>query len=242
LSEIDANSNADSADLNSSNPKLPNLNELNYNEKIDALTSNIQLLIDSKSNMERGFQSERKNLYNEREELKTKVESLRQENEKSSEAYEARIKELRVSLKQSQAEREKLASDLNMNLKVKSAEQENKILSMQEENQSILLNLRNENNAIKLKFKNLTKQFENKCEEVGQCGRELDAERVQHSGELQKKEELLCDLRERLSHTENSSELRIGNLEGKINELCTIISKYESGVSQKTISSYLKSQ
>jgi len=91
-------------------------------------------------------------------------------------------------------------------------------------------------------LKNLTKQFENKCEEVVQCGRELSAEKAQHGEEMQRKEELLGDLRDRLSHAENSSELRIGNLEGKINELCTIISKYENGDGQKLMNGYLKKQ
>ena len=58
-------------------------------------------------------------------------------------------------------------------IKVKTAEQDNKISSLQEENQAILINLRNENNELKSKIKNLNKQFENKCEEVPQCGTEF---------------------------------------------------------------------
>lgn len=41
---------------------------------------------------------------------------------------------------------------------------------MNDETQAILITLRNENNDLKLKLKNLNKQFENKCEEVVQCG------------------------------------------------------------------------
>lgn len=58
-------------------------------------------------------------------------------------------------------------------IKLKSSEQDNKISSMQEENQAILISLRNENNELKSKIKNLNKQFENKCEEVVQCGAEF---------------------------------------------------------------------
>ena len=55
-------------------------------------------------------------------------------------------------------------------LKSKSVEQDSKISSMQEETLSLLISLRNENNDLKSKLKNLNKQFENKCEEVVQCG------------------------------------------------------------------------
>jgi hypothetical protein len=44
-----------------------------------------------------------------------------------------------------------------------------KNLAVQEENLSLLANYRNENNELKFKIKNLTKQFENKCEELVQC-------------------------------------------------------------------------
>jgi hypothetical protein len=64
LSEVDAQSNADSTtDLDSSNNKfLANLNELNQEEKLNALTSNIQLLIENKSKLEQAFQAEKKKL------------------------------------------------------------------------------------------------------------------------------------------------------------------------------------
>lgn len=233
LSEIETHSNTDSVDLDSSNPKsvLSNLVEqgLNQEEKINALTSNIQLLIDSKSKLERGFQAERKKFIIDSDELKARLENFKADTEKKNDTYELRIKELRISFKQSQSEREKLTNDLNVLIKSKSAEQENKILNMQEENQSILLNLRNENNNLKQKFKNMVKQFENKCEEVIQCEKDTQELKLTHSEQIRKKEDMLVDIRERLQHSQNSSELRIRNLESKINELCLIISKYENG-------------
>lgn len=224
LSEIESQSNADSADLDSSNPKSlqQNLNDLNQEEKINALTSNIKLLIDSKSKLERGFQAERKKLKGETDEVKVKLENVKAE-------AESRIKELRVSLRQVQQEREKLSADLNSMSKSKSTEQESKILSMQEENQSILINFRNENNNLKQKLKQIVKQFDNKCEELAQWERDARHMRESHAGVLREKEDMLSDMRERLQHTQDSSELRIGNLEGKINELCTIIAKRENG-------------
>lgn len=221
LSEIETHSNADSADLEPS--KLAaNLNDLNQDEKIGALTNHIQLLIDAKSKLERGFQAERKKLRNDHDELKRKLDEM-------SQAYDVRVKEMKASLKQSQTDREKLTNDLASMVKSKSADQDNKILSMKEENQAILLNLRNENNQLKQKLKNLSKQFENKCEEVVQCGQECSNLKMTHKQQLKDKEESLSDLRDRLEHAQNSSELRIGNLESKINELCTIIAQNESG-------------
>ena len=99
---------------------------------------------------------------------------------------------------------------------------------MQEENQSILLSLRNENNSLKQKFKNIVKQFENKCEEVAQCEQDTRVLKQTHAEQTRDKEDMLADMRERLSHSQNSSELRIGNLESKINELCSIISTHET--------------
>ncbi len=57
------------------------------------------------------------------------------ESERALDAYESRLRELRISLKQAQGEREKLATDLTLMSKARSAEQDNKMLSMQEENQ-----------------------------------------------------------------------------------------------------------
>lgn len=235
LSEIETQSNADSADLDSSNPKSlqQNLNDLNQEEKINALTSNIQLLIDSKSKLERGFQAERKKLRAETDEVKVKLENVKAD-------AESRIKELRVSLRQVQQEREKLSADLNSMSKSKSTEQENKILSMQEENQSILINFRNENNSLKQKLKQIVKQFDNKCEELAQSERDGKHVRESHAEVLREKEDMLSDMRERLQHTQESSELRIGNLEGKINELCTIIAKKETGSGQDSSEVFAK--
>ena len=89
-------------------------------------------------------------------------------------------------MKQSQGEREKLSQDLNGMIKMKTNEQDSKIMSIQDtENQQLLLNLRNENNDYKLKMKNLSKQFDNKCEQVIQTEKELKKLKV-HKIYLQK--------------------------------------------------------
>jgi hypothetical protein len=111
---------------------------------------------------------------------------------------------------------------------------------MQEENQSILFGLRNENNNLKLKIKNLTKQFENKCEELTQCERDATNLKAVHSQQLKENEVNLMELRDRLHQAEKSSELRIGNLESKINELCSIIANYESNLSNKNMNTLTK--
>ena len=43
----------------------------------------------------------------------------------------------------------------------------------------------------------------------------------------------LVEARKRLQQTESGCELRIGNLESKINELCSIIATYESNSANK---------
>ena len=54
-------------------------------------------------------------------------------------------------------------------------------MSMNEETQTILIDLRNENNELKGKLKNLSKQFENKCEEVIQCDKDYKQFKVRFS-------------------------------------------------------------
>lgn len=115
-----------------------------------------------------------------------------------------------------------------MMLKAKSAEQENKILSMQEENQSLLLALRNENNSLKTKIKNLTKQFENKCEEVVQCGVQLATLKSVHEERTKQDESVLSELRAQLKQTETNSELRISSLESRISELCSMVARNQN--------------
>ena len=72
-------------------------------------------------------------------------------------------------MKQSQGDRENLTVELNNMIKFKQSEQDNKVMSIQEESQSVLMGLRAENNDLKMRIKNLSKQFENKCEELVQC-------------------------------------------------------------------------
>ncbi len=154
---------------------------------------------------------------------------------------------LRISLKQSQLDREKLTADINMMLKAKSAEQENKILSMHEENQALLLALRNENNDLKSKIKNLTKQFENKCEEVVQCGNQLFNLKSVHEERIKQDECIINELRAQLKQTEKNSETRISSLESKISELCSVVAHSENtnknnslnNIENKSYSSYL---
>ena len=94
--------------------------------------------------------------------------------------------------------------------------------------QAILVSFRNENNSLKQKLKQIVKQFDNKCEEVGQLERDRKHLSEGHAAVVREKEEMLSDLRERLQHAQKGSELRIGNLEGKISELCAVIARKEN--------------
>lgn len=132
------------------------LSEVDYQpdeDKVQALTANIQAVLENKTKMEQIYHAERKKLLVDLEELKQKFENFKLESDKSKETYENRVKELKISLKQSQLEREKLTQELNSMIKIKSSEQENKILSAQEETQGLLFNLRNENIDLKQKIK-----------------------------------------------------------------------------------------
>jgi hypothetical protein len=132
-------------------------------------------------------------------------------------------------LKQSQLEREKLNQDLNEMIKLKSTEQDSKIMSMNAENQQILFKLRNENNDLKTKVKNLSKQFDNKCEQVLQCENDMKMLKGSHEEQMRQDEESLNDLRIQLKETTRSSELRINDLEAKISQLCSTVASYENG-------------
>lgn len=99
---------------------------------------------------------------------------------------------------------------------------------MHEENQSLLLTLRNENNDLKFKLKNLTRQFENKCEEVVQCEKEYKNLKDVLDERSKQDESCVTDLRKQLKQSESTSETRISILEAKLSELCSLVAKYES--------------
>jgi len=71
----------------------------NQEDKIAALTSNIQLLISNKSKLEQNFQAERKKLRSDYDELNQKFETNKIEAEKQAESYEQRIKEVTIKIK-----------------------------------------------------------------------------------------------------------------------------------------------
>jgi hypothetical protein len=71
----------------------------NQEDKIAALTSNIQLLISNKSKLEQNFQAERKKLRSDYDELNQKFETNKIEAEKQAESYEQRIKEVIIKIK-----------------------------------------------------------------------------------------------------------------------------------------------
>lgn len=196
--------------------------------KIAALTSNIQVLLDTKSKMEASYQAEKKKLRIDLDDVKAKYDTIKNESDKISENYETKLKELRVSLKQSQTEREKLNQDLNDMIKLKSSEQESKIMLMNDENQTILFNLRNENIELKSKVKNLNKQFDNKCEQVIQCEYEIKKLKKINEDQIKRDELNLNDLRQQLKELTDSSQRRILDLESNISQLCSTIATYEN--------------
>lgn len=88
---------SDNDNINSKLQHAANLS--NQEDKIAALTSNIQLLISNKSKLEQNFQAERKKLRQEFDELNQKFENSKLDNEKNAELYESRIKEVKFNIK-----------------------------------------------------------------------------------------------------------------------------------------------
>lgn len=141
---------------------------------------------------------------------------------------------LKESLKKSQTDRDRLVQDLNAMIKSKSADQESKALSISEETQTLLVNLRNENMDLKSKLKNLNKQFENKCEEVIQCERELKSLKSFHEQQSKQDEQQIRQLNGELKELSSSSERRINDLEARLSEMCITIANYENATKHST--------
>jgi hypothetical protein len=147
------------------------------------------------------------NSQNDFEEMKMKYDTLRAATEKLDKLNEQRVKELKVQLSKSQSEREKLTIDMNNMLKqsknnadseTTSAAAASKHLPFNEETQALIFGLKNENADLKFKFKNITKQFENKCEELIQCEGELKKLKSLHDEQMRSDESQLKDLRSQL--------------------------------------------
>ena len=92
LSEQESTVSDSDNTINSKLQQAANLS--NQEDKIAALTSNIQLLISNKSKLEQNFQAERKKLRSGYDELNQKFETNKIEAEKQAESYEQRIKEV----------------------------------------------------------------------------------------------------------------------------------------------------
>jgi chromosome segregation ATPase len=203
-------------------------NKKNDDNKVSVLTSNIQLLLDNKSKMEKNYQAEKKKLRSDLEEAKGNIESLQNDSKRMKEEYEKKLQDLKGSLKQSQLDRDKLSQEVNTLLKSNSEFDEHKILSMHEEHQSILLNLRTENNDLRMKLKSISKQFDNKCEELIQCDKEMKQLKTFYDEQKQEMTRQVNNLRAELDDISSKSENRIEDLESRISEMYTKISSKES--------------
>ncbi|CAF0718628.1 unnamed protein product [Brachionus calyciflorus] len=210
-----------------------------HDDKIQTLTTNIQLLLDTKAKMELNYQAEKKKLKADLDDLKLKYDTLKQESDKQFESYEIRLKEVKTNLKQSQLEREKLTQELNSTIKInnnKSNDHQDLLTNNKNDNDSIILsnnNLRNENLELKQKIKNLTKQFDNKCEELIQTTNELKQFKLSHSEQIRHDETDLNNLRLQIKNLNELNERRVGELEARISDLCSTIAKYETTMRPK---------
>jgi hypothetical protein len=95
LSEQESNdSNASSLNKNTADKLNEAANAENNDAKIAALTTNIQVLLDSKSKLEANYLAEKKKLRADLDDLKTKYENLKNDSDKISDNYEIKLKEV----------------------------------------------------------------------------------------------------------------------------------------------------
>jgi DNA repair exonuclease SbcCD ATPase subunit len=215
------------SDLSDSEQKQKTQND--YESKIAALTDNIQVILDNKSKMEAAYLAEKKKLRQDCEEIKIKYENLKQATEKLDQTNETRLRDLKTHLKQSQNERDKLAQELSQMIKLKSSEN-NEInnTKFNEELQSVLFSHKQEINDLKQRLKNVTKQFENKCEELIQSDAELKKVKQLQAEKTKMDEKQIDDLRSELKMHQQSSQKRILDLENSLSEMCATVAKHES--------------
>ncbi len=60
------------------------------------MTTNIQVLLDSKSKLEANYLAEKKKLRADLDDMKTKYESLKKDSDKISDSYELKLKEVDI--------------------------------------------------------------------------------------------------------------------------------------------------
>lgn len=180
--------------------------------------------------------------------MRVKYENLKVSIEKLDKVNENKVKELKTQLKQSQGEREKLTQDLNNMIKVASPNKSeteggstNKE-TIEPSSNAAMHNLKVENMELKNKLKNLTRQFENKCEELVQSESEMRKQRSAHDEQIRQDEAQMADLRKQLKETNESSEKRIQDLETSLSQLCTTIANYETQLSSTKTSAPTKAK
>ncbi|RNA41477.1 DNA double-strand break repair Rad50 [Brachionus plicatilis] len=154
--------------------------------------------------------------------LTANIQVLLDNKAKMEEVYKAERKKLLGDYEEMRLRCEKYRLECDKKLEVAKSQAQ-----VQEESQNVIL-LRNENVDLKKKIKNLSKQFENKCEELIQANGELKQLKMAHNEQMCGDETKLADMRKLLKEANESNERRVCELETRIADLCATIAAHES--------------
>lgn len=154
--------------------------------------------------------------------LTANIQVLLDNKTKMEESYKAEKKKLLNENEELRKNFDKYRMDCEKKMELKCS------TNLAQEESPNLIMFRNENVDLKKKLKNLSKQFDNKCEELIQANGELKQLKIAHSELISNDENELADLRKQLKEVNESNERRVSELEAKIADLCTTIAGYES--------------
>lgn len=154
--------------------------------------------------------------------LTANIQVLLDNKTKIEESYKAEKKKLLNENEELRKNFEKYRMECEKKMQLKSTTN-----STQQESQNLII-LTNENVDLKKKLKNLSKQFDNKCEELIQANGELRQLKMAHNELISNDENELADLRKQLKEVNESSERRVSELEARVADLCSTIAGYES--------------
>lgn len=211
-------------------------------EKLRTLQQHLAVITEQKNRMEQMFQSDKRKIKNENDELKKSIEELKAENIVLKEKSENEIKELKKLLRESQRDFERKTADHGVTvreLQTSLSAERNKLELLEhqyDESRAKVVTLETQMDALKKQHTSLNNQFQTKLSET----KEKD---LIDSGELKRSKEMCDELTNKLKEMEIEHAEQIRNeskrnqqLEKKITQLneenAQRLSKNESHVAE----------
>ncbi|CAF1008332.1 unnamed protein product [Rotaria sordida] len=143
-----------------------------FKEKFQTLRQNVAIITEQKQRMEQMFQSDKRKLKTENEELKKLLEEAKAENIIIKEKSDNEIKELKKSLRQSQRDHERETADhgvMMRELQTLLSTERNKSETMEhqfEENRAKVVTLESQLDTLKKQYNNLNSQYQTKLNDI----------------------------------------------------------------------------